>query len=111
MLTKSVTGLHQDFVLIQSLLVENDMVQLTKPSTFYFIIKKNPLFASFFFLELPKAPIIFIMHLEMWNLSSHATWFLRFYKIAFFTYAHIKCLIESMTFFFFFLQPFEFNSS
>lgn len=41
MLTKSVTGLHQDFVLIQSLLVENDMVQLTKPSTFYFIIKKK----------------------------------------------------------------------
>lgn len=52
-----------------------------------------------FILELPQAPIIFIMHLEMRNLSSHTTWFLRFYKIAFFTYAYIKRLIESMIFF------------
>lgn len=51
-------------------------------------------------MNLPQALIIFIMHLEMWNLSSDGTWFLRFYNIAFFTNAHIECLIESFFFLF-----------
>lgn len=70
---------------------------------FYIFIIKKSLFLHSFLLELPQIPITFIMHLKMWNLSSYATWFLRFYKIAFLTYAHINCLIEWFFFFLFVL--------